>query len=147
MLSCFECQRGEFHALIVFAIVNLHAYTTIILSYLRFAKRIAATDINQDLDLNAEFFVMYGVGPDGTGASSLATHVQGPGGNPLLSGNAVNVVVFEGELADDFPRDQLLRAHGILMLIAWPLLAVSGIFFAAWMRPALPNGEWFQVKY
>ena len=40
----------------------------------------------------------------------------------------------------------LLRAHGIIMLIAWPLLAVSGIFFAAWMRPALPNGEWFQVN-
>ena len=31
------------------------------------------------------------------------------------------------------------------MIIAWPLLAVTAIFFAAWMRPALPNGEWFQV--
>ena len=32
------------------------------------------------------------------------------------------------------------------MLIAWPLLAFTAIFFAAWMKPALPNGEWFQVR-
>ena len=34
---------------------------------------------------------------------------------------------------------------GILMLIAWVLLATSAVFFAAWMKPTLPNGEWFQV--
>ena len=39
-----------------------------------------------------------------------------------------------------------IQAHGIFMTIAWPILAVTGIFFAAWMRPALPNGEWFQVS-
>ena len=112
------------------------------------AKRIAASGANEDLDLNADLFVMYGVGPDGTGANALASHLQGPAVNPLLSDDRVNVVEFEGEVASDtFPRVQLLRAHGILMLIAWPLLAVSGIFFAAWMRPALPNGEWFQVQY
>lgn len=44
-----------------------------------------------------------------------------------------------------FPTLPLLRFHGILMIIAWPLLAVCGIFFASWMRPALPNGQWFQV--
>ena len=89
---------------------------------------------------------MYGVGPDGTGAQALDSHVRGAGGNPLLSENRVNVVVGSGDLGRNFPMVQLLRAHGILMLIAWPLLAVSGIFFAAWMRPALPNGEWFQVS-
>ena len=31
------------------------------------------------------------------------------------------------------------------MLIAWPVLASTAIFFATWMKPALPNGEWFQV--
>lgn len=39
----------------------------------------------------------------------------------------------------------LIQAHGILMLIAWPLLASTAIFFAAYMRPALPKGEWFQI--
>ena len=87
---------------------------------------------------------MYGVGPTGTGDQALAIHNTGAG-NPLLSEQRVNPAVDAGNLANDFPRAQLLRAHGILMLIAWPLLAVSGIFFAAWMRPALPNGEWFQV--
>ena len=54
-------------------------------------------------------------------------------GNMSISGN------------EDLTRSNLIRAHGILMIIAWPLLAVIAIFFAAWMRPALPNGEWFQV--
>ena len=34
---------------------------------------------------------------------------------------------------------------GILMLISWPILASIAIFIASWMKPALPNGEWFQV--
>ena len=88
---------------------------------------------------------MYGVGQMGSGAQALNSHVLGAGGNPLLSADRVNAVVDSGDLGNDFPMVQLLRAHGILMLIAWPLLAISGIFFAAWMRPALPNGEWFQV--
>ena len=88
---------------------------------------------------------MYGVGQTGSGAQALNTHVQSAAGNPLLSADRVNAVVDSGDLGEDFPMVQLLRAHGILMLIAWPLLAISGIFFAAWMRPALPNGEWFQV--
>jgi hypothetical protein len=89
---------------------------------------------------------MYGIGPTGSGAQALNSHITGAGGNPLLSANTVNAAVDSGDLGDNFPMVQLLRAHGILMLIAWPLLAVSGIFFAAWMRPALPNGEWFQVN-
>ena len=88
---------------------------------------------------------MYGVGLTGTGAASLPIHRTGAG-NPLLSQQTVNPAEDIGNVGNDFPRAQLLRAHGILMLIAWPLLAVSGIFFAAWMRPALPNGEWFKVN-
>ena len=34
---------------------------------------------------------------------------------------------------------------GIFMITAWILLAGTGIFFASWMKPTLPNGEWFQV--
>ena len=36
-------------------------------------------------------------------------------------------------------------AVGILMIISWLLLATSGIFFASWMKPVLPNGEWFNA--
>ena len=72
-------------------------------------------------------------------------HVLGVGGNPVLSGQRVNPAVDGGAVAGDVTRQRLVRAHGILMLIAWPLMAVLAIFFAAWMRPALPNGEWFQI--
>ena len=42
-------------------------------------------------------------------------------------------------------RSALVRFHGILMLVAWPLLVSTAIFFAAYMKSALPNGEWFQI--
>ena len=51
-----------------------------------------------------------------------------------------------GNVFDTVHRPNLIRTHGILMIIAWPLLAVTAIFFALFMRPALPNGEWFQVS-
>jgi len=34
---------------------------------------------------------------------------------------------------------------GILMVLAWPILAYLGITMARHMKPALPNGEWFQI--
>ena len=85
---------------------------------------------------------MYGVGSAGSGSGSLLSHR--PQGNPFLTTGRFNAAADAGG-AVPFPTVNLLRAHGILMLITWPLLAVSGIFFAAWMRPALPNGEWFKV--
>ncbi len=30
------------------------------------------------------------------------------------------------------------------MTVAWPFLAVIGIFFSAWTKPAFPKGQWFQ---
>lgn len=75
------------------------------------------------------------------------THFGG-GENPPISQNLVNVINDTGaQRVDVFGaiKIRLIRTHGVLMLIAWPLLASSAIFFAAWMRPALPNGEWFQV--
>ena len=109
------------------------------------AKQIAPSGTGEDLNLDdPNLYVMYGIGPDGTGAGSLSQHNTGAS-NPALSLGTFNPAESVGEGSNNFPTGSLLRAHGILMLIAWPLLAVSGIFFAAWMRPALPNGEWFQV--
>ena len=39
----------------------------------------------------------------------------------------------------------LLLAQGMMMIISFVLLAVSAIFFAAWLKPALTGGMWFQV--
>ena len=67
-------------------------HNTIIFSHCSVAKRIAPSDANQDLDLNADLFVMYGVGPTGTGAASLSIHNTGAG-NPLLSEQRMNPAV------------------------------------------------------
>ena len=83
------------------------------ISCCRFSKRIAATDPNQDLDLNADLFVMYGVGPDGSGAQALSSHIQGAAGNPLLSVDRVNAVVDNGDLIDDF------RVTVLIILVIW----------------------------
>ena len=61
--------------------------------------------------------------------------------NPAQAGGTVG-----GDVFGRVHRPRLIRAHGALMIIAWPFLAVTAIFFALFMRPALPNGEWFQVS-
>ena len=40
---------------------------------------------------------------------------------------------------------QFFHLTGIIMIFSWPMLAVTAIFFPAWLKPALPEGEWFQV--
>ena len=105
-----------------------------------------ASDTAQDLNLNNDFYILYGRRRGPSVAGALVPHEMGAGNNPSISSAAVNPVTAGGSVrAQTFPTLELLRLHGILMIIAWPLLAVCGIFFASWMRPALPNGEWFQV--
>lgn len=108
------------------------------------AKKIVPSGTRQDLNLNDEYFVLYGRRIGDSGAGSLMQHETGAN-NPKIS-SMVNPVTAGGAVhAAGFPKLPLIRLHGILMIIAWPLLAKCGIFFASWMRPALPNGEWFQV--
>ena len=66
---------------------------------------------------------------------------------PQISDGRFNPVSDEGEIGISRLRQQLLQAHGILMILAWPILAFTAIFFAGWMKQALPNGEWFQVNH
>jgi hypothetical protein len=109
------------------------------------AKRIAS-DSSQDLNLDNNYYVLYGRRRAASVAGALVPHKLGSTNNPSISSGTVNPVTAGGSIgAQTFPTLQLLRLHGILMIVAWPLLALCGIFFAAWMRPALPNGEWFQV--
>lgn len=65
---------------------------------------------------------------------------------PRISDGRFNPVRDEGDIGINAFEQRVLQAHGILMLIAWPLLAFTAIFFAAWMKQALPNGEWFLVS-
>jgi len=69
-------------------------------------------------------------------------------------------LVRESSVDFDYARIPLIRTHGkyqpchfqitkvsyhlgILMVVAWPVLAWLGIGMARHMKPALPNGGWF----
>ena len=64
---------------------------------------------------------------------------------PTISKKQYNPASDGGEIGVKTLKERLITAHGILMLVAWPMLSFTAIFFAAWMKPALPNGQWFQV--
>ncbi len=110
-----------------------------------FGRSISGTGTTEDVDLDGEYFVLYGRSGS-TSAGGISTHT----GNelPSVSAESVNVLNATGaQAADSFQsvRNGLVRAHGILMLIAWPLLAANAIYFVTNMKAALPKGEWFQV--
>ena len=64
---------------------------------------------------------------------------------PSMSNGKYNPLTDDGYIGVNTLKDTLLAVHGILMLVAWPMLSFTAILFAAWMKPALPNGQWFQV--
>jgi len=111
-------------------------------------KRIAPSD-GQDLDLSQDLFIINARrGGQSPRLDSLSIH---PAATRAASPARFVASSSIGEIGrDEFDavhRPNLIRAHGILMIIAWPVLAVTAIFFALFMRPALPNGEWFQVGH
>lgn len=111
------------------------------------AKRIAPTDNAHDLNLDSQLYIMYGRRKGDSEKGELFPHEAGPGEIPKLSNELLNPLTLSAALDDSFPRSILLQAHGIIMIITWSMLAATGIFFASWMRPALPKREWFQVKF
>ena len=44
-------------------------------------------------------------------------------------------------------REALIKVHGVLMIVAWPMIAGVGVFFSAFMKTALQGGVWFQVGW
>lgn len=117
--------------------------------YLSFsvAKKIAPTDSAHDLNLDSQLYVMFGRRKGNSEKDEMFPHETGPGEIPILSNELLNPLTLSASLDDSYPRAILLRAHGIIMIITWALLATTGIFFATWMKTALPKGEWFQVNY
>ena len=99
------------------------------------------------MNLNGEYYVLFGhSGSTSMGDGFLVTHR--PTSNPAVTDEQVNVVRdtgVQGRGSFEGIKRALIQTHGIFMMIAWPILASTGIFFASFMRQALPNGEWFQV--
>ena len=59
---------------------------------------------------------MYGVGPDGSGAQALRSHVQGAAGNPLLSADRVNAAEDMGDLINNLAVPVLII---IILVTIW----------------------------
>jgi hypothetical protein len=110
-----------------------------------FSRFTGVINTDQDLDLNQELYQLYAMSDNGGSRdTSLRIHSYVPSvssarTNPLTS-NATGT-------GGIFPKLQLIKTHGILMICTWLLLVSSAMFFAAWMKPLLPNGEWFKVHY
>ena len=43
------------------------------------------------------------------------------------------------------PDYSLVKAHGLMMILAWSVFISTGVFIANYGKCALPNGEWFQL--
>ena len=119
----------------------------------RVSKRIVPLEegSGQDLDLTDSLYVIYArrvrVSPE---LNRIETHAIDGLSVRGVSAQKFAIASDTGaagrDVFDTVHRPNLIRAHGILMIIAWPLLATTAIFFAIFLKPALPNGEWFQVR-
>ncbi|XP_064386736.1 putative ferric-chelate reductase 1 isoform X3 [Halichondria panicea] len=107
------------------------------------SKRIVPSN-SEDLNLDDSLYVIFA---RRTADNTLANGIMSHSGNgaSAVSNARSSPANSRGVVGESVHTGNLIRAHGIFMIIAWPLLATIGIFFATFMRPALPNGEWFQV--
>ena len=108
------------------------------------AKRIVSIDPPPvNVNLNSSVYILFGRRVTSSAEDYLLPHEDFPQISTKKYDPVKDKTKGEG---DNFPKLPLVRAHGTLMLIAWPLFGVCGVFFASWMRPALPKGQWFQVS-
>ena len=64
---------------------------------------------------------------------------------PVISSTTANPARYSGDVGSIKLRKALSKAHGILMIVAWPWLAGTAMLFAAFLKPVLKKGKWFQV--
>ena len=125
---------------------SIYYYVLLVCS---FGRAIAGSDNEEeahDKYLNDSYYVLYGHSNGDTSSGFLRSHRSAkPPSSPYVSSKKYNVVKDSGVAEHSQIESDLIRAHGAAMLIAWLLLVNIGTFFASYMRPALPNGGWFQV--
>ena len=64
---------------------------------------------------------------------------------PAISSTTTNPARYSGDVGSIKLRKALSKAHGILMIVAWPWLTGTAMLFAAFLKPVLKKGKWFQV--
>ena len=72
---------------------------------------------------------------------------------PIISKEAINVAANEtvsvrlSHRLSGYAARALTKAHGILMIIAWPIMAGAAIYYPAYLKVVLSKkGEWFHVS-
>ena len=73
---------------------------------------------------------------------------------PVVSKEAIDVVSNEtvgvrlNHKLSSYAARALTKAHGILMIIAWPIVAGTAIYYPAYLKVVLSKkGEWFHVSW
>ena len=66
---------------------------------------------------------------------------------PSISATTVNPTQYAGAVESTQLREALTKTHGIFMIVAWPVLAGTAVLFAAFLKPVLKEGKWFQVRH
>lgn len=66
---------------------------------------------------------------------------------PSISATTVNPAQYAGAVENTQLREALTKTHGVLMIVAWPVLAGTAVLFAAFLKPVLKEGKWFQVRH
>ena len=66
---------------------------------------------------------------------------------PSISATTVNPAQYAGAVENTQLRKALTKTHGVLMIVAWPVLAGTAVLFAAFLKPVLKEGKWFQVRH
>ena len=64
---------------------------------------------------------------------------------PSISAATINPAQYAGAVENTQLRTALTKTHGVLMVTAWPVLAGTAVHLAAFLKPVLKNGKWFQV--
>jgi hypothetical protein len=106
-------------------------------------RAITTGDTTDDIQLDQPAFFLFAFGT-AQGGPSDGLNYHGPSsrfvsGSPLTATQSGDV----GVAAD--PTEPFIKAHGILMIWAWVLLAATAIFYARFTRPAYVTGQWFEV--
>ncbi|KAH3870752.1 putative ferric-chelate reductase 1 isoform X2 [Dreissena polymorpha] len=103
-------------------------------------RKRAASDASTFFDLNSDFTLFYAIGSASSGI--LIKHSA----SPLVSSQVADFQSIQ-EIGGSRTGGNLVKAHGILMVIAWMLLASFGIFSARFYKDVWPEGfEWFSLK-
>jgi len=112
-----------------------------------FRRPITPTDANRDY--------LYDMSKSLLGVLSYGGGLQGVrptyhGRNQYASAQ-IDFLATEAVVSQAVPLDGKLKAHGILMIIAWMLLATCGIFMPRYMKPVLKDRKicgkaaWFPI--